>query len=81
MCVRVCPTPGEASVEGTIKPADPEHGRGCAEKAEASRGALQRAIASSNGNPLVVRRTGARHADGRLGGLDRADSEHIFWKE
>ena len=38
--------PGEASVERTIKPADPEHGRGCAEKAEAERGALQRAIAS-----------------------------------
>ena len=38
-------------------------------EAEASRGALQRAIASWNGNPLVDVRTGARHADGRLGGL------------
>jgi hypothetical protein len=36
---------------------DRGHGRGCAEKAEASRGALQRAIASCDGNPLV---------DGRL---------------
>jgi hypothetical protein len=65
-------------VERTIKPADPEHGRGCAEKAEASRGALQRAIAratSCNGNPLVVRRTSARHAEGRLGGLG---SEHCL---
>ncbi len=35
-------------------------------EAEASRGALQRAIASWNGNPLVDVRTGARHADGRL---------------
>jgi hypothetical protein len=38
-------------------------------EAEASRGALQRAIASCNGIPLVDERTGARHADGRLGGL------------
>jgi hypothetical protein len=38
-------------------------------EAEASRGALQRAIASCNGNPLVDERTGARHADVRLGGL------------
>jgi hypothetical protein len=44
-------------------------GRGCAEKAEASRGALQRAITSCNGNPLVDERTGASHVDVRLGGL------------
>jgi hypothetical protein len=43
---------------------------GVARRAEAStRGALQKAIASYNGNPLVDVRTGARHADGRLGGL------------
>jgi hypothetical protein len=46
-----------------------------ARKAEVSRGALQRARASCDGNPLVVRRTGARHADERLGGLD---SEHVL---
>jgi hypothetical protein len=33
------------------------HGRGCAEKVEASRGGLQRTIASCDDNPLV---------DGRL---------------
>jgi hypothetical protein len=37
-------------------------------EAEASREALQRVIASCNGNPLVDKRTGARHADVRLGG-------------
>jgi hypothetical protein len=42
---------------------------GVARKTEALRGALQRAIASCDGNPLVDVRTGARHADGRLGGL------------
>ena len=37
-------------------------------EAEASRGALQRAIASCNGNSLVDERTGAGHADVRLAG-------------
>jgi hypothetical protein len=48
---------------------------GVARKTEASRGALQRAIATCDGNPLVDERTGARHADGRLGGLG---SEHCY---
>ena len=46
-----------------------------ARKAETSRGALQRDIASCDGNPLVDVRKGARHADGRLGGLG---SEHVL---
>jgi hypothetical protein len=64
-CVR------EPTSDGSpIEPEGPRgRGRGCAEKDEASRGALQRAIASCNGNPLVDERTGARHADVRLDGL------------
>jgi hypothetical protein len=46
-----------------------QNAHGVARKAEASRGALQRAIASCDSNPLVDMRTGARHEDGRLGGL------------
>jgi hypothetical protein len=52
-------------------------------RAEASRGALQRAIASCNGNPLVDVRTGARHADGRPSGLwsrhDLKESTRGLW--
>jgi hypothetical protein len=44
MCIRACP--GETSEENPSSMTNPEHRRGCAEKAEASRGALQRAIAS-----------------------------------
>jgi hypothetical protein len=63
MCIRACP--GEAGEENPSSITNPEHRRGCAEKAEAARGALQRAIASCNGNPLVDVRTGARHEDER----------------
>ncbi len=45
------------------------HGRGCVEKAEVLRRALQRAMTSWNGYPLVDVSMGARHADRRLGGL------------
>jgi hypothetical protein len=78
--VCLCPTDARQCACSCVReptsdgsPIEPEglrgRGRGCAEKAEASHGTLQRAIASCNGNPLVDEYTGARHADVRLGDL------------